>query len=263
MDNGLPETKLTSAVFVTARLKSSRLPEKMLSDIEGRPALWYPLNRMVLASLPNLRVVCTTTAAEDRRIVDYAESLRWNSFQGSEEDVLQRYLDAASHFGVDFFVNVDGDDLFCSVEHVDRIIEKYHETDADYICCEGLPFGAAPIGVKVSALRDVCARKGEAETQGWGKYFVQSGLYKVEKIKAEAALNRPDYRITLDYPEDLEFFRAVVRGLNPVGPGELSLSAIAAYLDCHAEVVRMNQKMGDEYWERFNREHGSFSMQTA
>ena len=185
-----------TGILIPARLGSSRLPNKMLTDICGRPALWYPLDRMTAAYKPDLKIVCTSENAADDRIAEFAESQGWLVFRGDEEDVLKRYLGAASLFELEFFVNVDGDDLFCSAEYVDRIIERYYETDADYICCEGLPFGGAPIGVKVSALLDVCRRKGEADTQGWGKYFVQSGDYKVETIQADFHVRRPDYRMT-------------------------------------------------------------------
>ena len=229
-------------------------------DIEGRPALWYPLDRMKRTDLPNLRVLCTTTSPEDTQLVEFADCQGWAVFRGDEEDVLKRYLDAATHFGVDFFVNVDGDDLFCSNEYVDLVIERFRETNADYISCEGLPFGGAPIGVKVSALRDVCSRKGEADTQGWGKYFVQSGLYHVESVKAEEDLTRPEYRMTLDYPEDLEFFKATVRQLDPRHEGALSMPQVIAFLDAHPEVPELNKKMNEEYWARFNEKHGAFTM---
>ncbi len=249
-----------TAIFTPARLHSSRLPGKMLLDIEGRPALWYVLDRMKMTKHPDLRVVCTSTNKADQEIVRFAESQGWLTFCGDEEDVLQRYLRAAEKFGVDFMVNVDGDDLFCSEEYVDRIIERYREIAADYIQCDGLPFGGAPTGVKIEALREVCARKADTDTQGWGKYFTQSGLFKVETIPAGGDVGRPDYRMSLDYPEDAEFFRTVVRALDPAHQHRLRLVDVVTFLDAHPEVATISQKVGAQYWERFRREHGAFRM---
>lgn len=249
-----------TAILTPARLHSSRLPRKMFLDIEGRPALWYVLDRMKMAKLPGLRVVCTSTNPADQDIVAFAESQGWLAFCGDEEDVLQRYLDAAAHYGLEFMVNVDGDDLFCSEDYVDRIIDHYRKTGADYIQCHGLPFGGAPTGVKINALREVCSRKTDAHTQGWGKYFVQSGLFRVEAIQADENVNRPEYRMSLDYPEDLEFFRAVVRGLDPRHEGPMRLVDVVAFLDAHPEIAAISQKVSAEYWERFRREHGAFRM---
>jgi spore coat polysaccharide biosynthesis protein SpsF len=235
----------------------------MLMDIEGRPALWYLLDRMKDASGIDVRAVCTSTAEEDARIEAFATSNGWASFRGDENDVLRRYLGAAERFEADFFVNVDGDDLFCSVENVRKIIDRHLESGADYVGCADLPFGGAPIGVRVVALRKVCALKGETDTQGWGKYFTQSGLFQVETLAAEGPLRRPEYRMTLDYPEDLEFFRQTIRALDPTHERRLALGEVVAYLDAHPEVAAISQKVNTQYWERFHKEHGSFSIRNG
>jgi spore coat polysaccharide biosynthesis protein SpsF len=248
------------AVFVPARAHSSRLSRKMLLDLGGWPVLSYPLQRMMLPKLPQQHVLCTTDSPEDAEIVQLGKANGWTAFCGDQEDILQRYLDAARRFGIELMVNVDGDDPFCSVSHVDSIVERYLQTNADYICCEGLPLGGAPIGVKIEALTDVCARKGEHSTQGWAKYFVKSGRYKVEAIIASEAMTRPQYRMTLDYPEDMEFFRTVVRRLAPANPEAVRLEEVIAFLDANPEIASINQAVSEEYWDRFRREHGSFSL---
>jgi imidazole glycerol-phosphate synthase subunit HisF len=249
-----------TAIFVTARMSSSRLPDKMFTDIEGQPALWYVLDRLAVPKFPELRIVCTSTNPQDDQIAAYAEDQGWQVFRGDEEDVLNRYLQAAAFHGVDFFVNVDGDDLFCDPEYVDKIVQRYRHTNADYIYCEGLPFGGAPIGVKTEALREVCARKNETKTEGWGKYFLQSGLFKTEKIDADEEVRRPHYRMTLDYPEDVEFFRTVVRELDPDHQERLSLREVVSFLDVNPEIAAISEQVSEQYWERFNRQHGQFSL---
>lgn len=249
-----------TAIFVTARMSSSRLPDKMFTDIEGRPALWYVLDRLARPRLPELRIVCTSTNPRDEPIVEYAKSQGWLVFRGDEDDVLSRYLQATTFHGIDFFVNVDGDDLFCDPEYVDKIIERYRHTNADYVHCDGLPFGGAPIGVKTEALREICARKNEVRTEGWGKYFLQSGLFKTEKIEADEEVRRPHYRMTLDYPEDLEFFRSVVRKLDPEHKKHLSLREVVEFLDANPEIAAVSERVTEQYWERFNRRHGQFSL---
>lgn len=253
-------TKAVTALFVTARMRSSRLPNKMLSDIEGKPALGFLLDRMKGASHIDAFVVCTSTSESDAQIERLASDHGWLCSRGDEEDVLLRYLQAADQHRIDFFINVDGDDLFCSVGHVGQVVERYLRTGADYVYCDGLPFGGAPTGVRVEALREVCSKKGEAQTQGWGKYFMRSGLFGVEKIEAEDHLRRPAYRMSLDYPEDLEFFRRTVREMDPRHERSLSLEEVVAFLDAHPEIAAISQQVNEQYWERFQREHGSFSM---
>jgi len=244
-------------LFLTARVSSSRLPKKMLLEINGKPALWYLIQRMKNVQKANLKIVCTTTEKGDDEIEKIAKDNGFICFRGDVEDVLLRYLKAASFYGVEFFVNVDGDDLFCSTEYVDKIIESYQSSKADYIYVSGLPLGGAPIGVKVEALREVCNLKVEKDTQGWGKYFKESGLFNCLKLEAEENLRRENYRMTLDYEEDYEFFKRVILSL---GLENLSLEKIIKFLDENPKIVEINQKVNEKYWERFNREHKKFKL---
>ncbi len=248
------------AIFIPARLSSTRLPKKMLIDINGKPALWYLIKRMEKAKKPDLRVICTTNMKEDDEIEKFSIENNWLFFRGDAEDVLRRYLEAADHFGVEFFINVDGDDLFCSTEYVDKIIEKYLETNSDYISVEGLPFGATPIGVKVEALREVCNLKKEKDTQGWGKYFLKSELFSINILDAEPELKRPHFRMSLDYEEDLEFFKILISKL---GLDNLNLPNIIKFLDENPEIASISQKVTEKYWERFNKMHRNFRLKNG
>lgn len=55
------------------------------------------------------------------------------AFRGSPEDKLDRYLQAARKYGIEFIVNVDGDDILCDPKLIDRTIEHYKKTGADCI----------------------------------------------------------------------------------------------------------------------------------
>lgn len=246
------------AIIVPARTHSSRLDRKMFTEIQGRPAIWYVLHRMSAPRLPDMRVVCTSYHRDDDPIASFAQDSGWLVFRGSEEDVLQRYLAAATQFGVDLMVNVDGDDLFCHTGAVDAIIERYRTSHADLIRFDGLPFGGTPTGIKVEALRDVCSWKEESNTQGWAKYFTASGLYQVDTLVPEPGLHRPRYRMTLDYPEDVKFFEALVAELDRTYQGSLDLADAIAVLDAHPEIAAISDAVTERYWQRFEREHGSF-----
>lgn len=247
------------ALVVTARMRSSRLERKMTADLGGRGALEYLLLRLRAARAPDLRIVCTTVDAEDARIAEIAARSGWLSFRGDEEDLLRRYADAARLHGIDFLVNVDGDDLFCATEEVDAMACRARAGGVDFLSAEGLPFGGAPVGVAAEALFDVCGWKRERETQGWGKYFTRSGRYRTETRVAPPALRRPDYRMTLDYPEDLEFFRTVAARLDPALSGALSLFEVVRFLDAHPAVAAMSAAVTERYWERFRAQHGAFA----
>jgi spore coat polysaccharide biosynthesis protein SpsF len=244
---------LKTAVFIPIRTKSTRLPGKALLEINGKPILEYLIERIKTAGTPDVVVICTTTNSEDRVLIPIARRNNIECFQGSEKDILERYLQAATRFNVDFIVNVDGDDIFCDAEYMDKVAQVFIKTNADFIKCTGLPFGAAPTGIKVEALKQVCELKKEKDTEtGWGAYFTEGGRFHIESIKADEDANHPEVRMTLDYSEDFQFFEAVIKKLYV--PGKVfSLREILSLLKNHPEITELNKKRQEEYWENFNK----------
>src|SRR5258708_13082315 len=105
-------------------------------------------------------------------------------------------------------VNVDGDDLFCSEEDIDLTIEAYGRTQYDYISQQGLPLGAACFGIRQRALKTVCELKQELDTEVWGGYFTESGLFQRHLIEVEdPLLHLPAIPITLHFKTNLNFFQ--------------------------------------------------------
>jgi spore coat polysaccharide biosynthesis protein SpsF len=236
-----------SAVFISIREKSTRLPKKSLRQIEGRTVCEWLIARTRLASAPDLVVLTTSIDPRDAVLCDIATRCGVKHFQGSEDDKLERYLQAAREFQVDLAVIVDGDDLFVSEEHIDAAIAKFRETGADYVSQQGLPLGAASFGVRVAALDEVCRLKAESDTEVWGGYFTKSNRFNVRMLQVDdPILRRPDVRMTLDYPEDLAFFEKVLGALGK-GGAVPTFREIMQYIHAHPEVIDINRGAQAKY----------------
>lgn len=238
------------AVFIPVRLDSTRLPRKALLDIEGKPAIVHLIERLKLASRPHEIVLCTTTQSADDALVDVAESCKIRLCRGSKEDLLKRYRQAVEENGVDLIVNVDGDDILIDPEQVDQVAESLLATGADIVKCEGLPFGAAPLGVRAEALVSVVGSKPDDDTAtGWSRFFTDSGEFKIETLVIDdPELRHPEIRMTLDYEEDYQFFRAVFRELGQ--PVRLR-DAIRLILS-RPDIREINAGLEERYWAHFN-----------
>ena len=238
------------AVFIPVRLDSTRLPRKALLDIDGKPAIVHLIERLKLASLPRDIVLCTTTESTDDALVGVAESCKIRLCRGSKEDLLKRYRQAVEENDVDLIVNVDGDDILIDPEQVDQVAESLLATGADIVKCEGLPFGAAPLGVRADALVRVVASKPDDDTAtGWSRFFTDSGEFKIETLVFDdPELRHPEIRMTLDYEEDLQFFRAVFRELRQ--PVRLR-DAIRLILS-RPDIREINAGLEERYWAHFN-----------
>lgn len=243
---------MKAAVFITARVKSSRLPRKALLKIGGKTTIGHLIERAKRAVRPQLVVMCTSTNPQDLVLAELAVKHGIRFFRGSEDDKLDRYLKAAEKYRLDFIVTVDGDDILCDPELIDKTVEHFLKTEADFIAWNGLPLGAACAGIKVEALRLVCELKAEADTEVWGGYFTETGLFKIEQIEAEEALRRPEVRMTLDYPEDFRFFERIFAELG-AGCRFFSLREILALLERKPEIIEINRGVQAAYEEHLKK----------
>ncbi len=234
---------MKSAIFLSVRNKATRLPGKVLLDLGGKSVTERLIQRLLESKEADLVVVTTSPHPDDAILGEIAERCGVAVFYGSEDDKLDRYLGAAQHFGVDVAAIVDGDDPFCDPAYIDRLIRAAREGDADFITVNGLPVGATANLVRVSALAKVCQIKTEHDTEVWGGYFTQTGLFRPQFLEADPAHHWPDLRMTLDYPEDYAFFAAVSDRLQQ--PDQVfTLDEILALLRQHPEIVEINRARG-------------------
>jgi len=243
-----------TAIFIPVRTGSTRLPKKVLLKIKGKSIIEHLIDRVKLSKLADLIVLCTTTSPNDTILADIAKKCNVECFRGSERDILDRYLNASLKYEIDFIVNVDGDDIFCDPELIDKTIEAYKKMGADFLKWQGLPLGASPCGIKVEALKKVCRMKDETDTEtGWSRYFTDTGIFRVEILRAEnKELNRPEVRMTLDYPGDLKFVKEVFNRL--YSPSKIfTLVDIMRALKKEPELVEINRGVQKAYWERFEK----------
>ncbi len=238
---------MRSAIFITARTKSTRLPKKVLLKVKNKTIVEHLINRLKLAKRPDLIVLCTSTNPNDDILVEIAQKTGIKYFRGSEEDVLDRFSKAASLFKIDFIVVTWGDELFCDPEYVDKTIELFEKTGADFIKCDELPLGTFSYGLKVEALKKVCQMKGETDTEIWGGYFTDEGIFKVEHLEVDDEnLRHPEIRITLDYPEDFELVQEIFNRLYKEGR-VFPLKEIIKLLMEHPELMEINKKCQELY----------------
>lgn len=244
---------MKKAIFITVRTGSSRLPKKCLLKINGRTTIEHLICRVKRSKIKDLIVLCTTTLPADDILCSIAGKNGIDYYRGSAEDKLARWLGAAEKYGVDFFVTADGDDLFCEPELIDMAFRQLEKGGADFIEGDDVPCGAFTFAIAVPALKKVCSIKDTEDTEMMWTYFKDTGLFRCERLQGVPDLyRRPEIRMTLDYPEDLEFFNRVIQGLSPADD-DFNLRDIIDYLDKNPEIVNINQKLQEAFLENQRR----------
>ncbi len=239
---------MKTGFLITARLKSTRLPMKVILKVNGIELIRHMINRIKESKVIDEIIICTSPNPQDAPLVKIANEEGIKYFLGDEDDVIQRLSDAAQHFNLDYVINVTADNPLVSPEYITEIYKKYKKTNADHIRCNDLPIGLYSYGLKPEALLKVCETKKSTQTEVWGNYFTKSDLFHIQNIQIPKKYLR-NYRLTLDYPEDFEFFKAIFQNFGE-NTYKVSLDDLINYLDNNPDIVAINSKCQILYEKR-------------
>jgi spore coat polysaccharide biosynthesis protein SpsF len=243
-----------AGALVPIRLDSSRLPAKALQDISGLPAVQRLLTQIEACGCVERQhiIVCTTERGADDALVDIAGRLGVGVYRGSTDDLVDRLYRAMCAHRLEWVLQVDGDDICADPDYMAACLERVR-SGADVACCEpGLPLGAASKAFRSECLRVIhdAYVPGRNDT-GFGYYLTRSGLFTIERVAPlEPAHTMPDLRLTLDYPEDLELFRALFGELRGARDAAVRLAEICALVRTRPELKRLNAALDPDYWRR-------------
>ncbi len=233
---------MSTAILITARMKSTRLPRKVLKPILGRPMIVHLLDRLKQARRPERIIICTSPLEEDRPLVEIAAQEAVDCFQGDPDDVLLRLTSAARHFGLKTVVSCTADNPFVDAEYIDRLVDFHLKGNLDYSITEGLPFGSFAYVLSVRAMERACEIKAESDTEVWGGYFTQTGLFACGTLPVDEEVRWPELRLTVDTPEDFKLVTRIFEELYV--PGEVfPLKAIVALCRSRPDLVAVNAQI--------------------
>ena len=122
-------------IIIQARMGSTRLPGKVMKQIQGIRLISYQVDRLK-QQLPSAKIiVATTTKIEDDEIVRYCEGANLQVFRGAEQDVLARFFFAAQNYKLnkhDLIIRVTADCPLVCPELIEQLLLQYDSENADY-----------------------------------------------------------------------------------------------------------------------------------
>jgi spore coat polysaccharide biosynthesis protein SpsF len=236
---------------IEARMSSSRLPGKVLSEVDGRPMLEHMVERLQYVSELDEIVIATTDKNADDAVAALATRIGTGVWRGSEEDVLARVLDAAKAYDAETIVELTGDCPLVDPKIVSRVIQKYRARQVDYasnVLERTYPIGMDTQVFATSVLDDVARRTADpADREHVSLYIYRHPeIYSICNVSAPPSEARPALRLTLDTPEDLVAIRAIFFALRP-SRVDFSLSEIIDFLDAHPDVAAVNASIRHRY----------------
>ena len=199
---------------------ASRLPGKVLKEVNGVPLLKFQIDRVATAETIDKVIVATTLAPQDRAIVDFCKANDIECFRGDENDVLLRYYGCAKHYGIKTIVRLTGDCPLIDPIIIDKTIRLLKKNNVDFAAntvppdTSRFPDGSDVEVFSITALEKAyqeCKNAHDRENVTFYFWKYDNG-FKTAQLGYDEDYSK--YRFTVDYPEDLEVIDFIVRELS-------------------------------------------------
>jgi spore coat polysaccharide biosynthesis protein SpsF len=119
-------------IIIQARTGSTRMPEKVIQPFyHDQTILDLLLEKAIKLNVPV--VLATTVNPSDERLCTLAEKHQVPVFRGSENDVLDRFIQAVRQFGFSKIIRVCADNPFLDLAGLQTLVTAFEQSDADYI----------------------------------------------------------------------------------------------------------------------------------
>lgn len=213
---------IKTGVFLQVRISSSRLYGKALLDLAGKPVVWHAMRS--LSRIPAFRYSLLTDEESAPHFSRVADELGFDVFTGDPEDVLERYCAAIRYYGVDEVVRATGDNPLVSAAVAQQAITLRRVHSSDYAGITGTPYGTGVEVINAYALLDLASWTEER----YDREHVSPGLYRnpdryaIATREADSAMYLPEFRVTLDTPEDYSWLTFIFGRLYRSEPIEVA-----------------------------------------
>lgn len=207
---------MKAGIVVLCRFNSSRLPGKILAEIDGKPLLTYILERLKLSKFSKQIIIATSEESSDDPIANFCTENGYKYFRGSLQNVAERFLCAAESEKLDYAVRVNGDNIFADPGIIDQAIETAISGSFDFVSnvkSRTYPTGMSVEVVKTSFYRRSLVKFNEArfiehvtlffyenENEGDFYFFINHGFTEAHGFK-----------LAVDCQADLDFVSLLLR----------------------------------------------------
>ena len=232
--------KARIGVIVACRMKSNRLPQKAILKTGKLSSIELCLKNSVQLKNTDAVILASSNLDEDAILEKHTYSDEVAFFKGDPDNVIKRFLDASEKFDLDIIVRITGDMQYVDDEIFQYLLKSHFAEGADYSAFVNAAPGMDMEIIQLNALKAVEQIFPQAEYSEYMTWYFQNNpdYFRVNRVELPSALSR-EYRLTLDYPEDLELFNRIEKHFELSGQ-EFSARTLFEFLDNHPEVAAIN-----------------------
>ena len=234
-------------------MSSSRLPGKVLRELDGKATLQILIERLTKSKLIDKIIIATTTNPLDEKIEELGKKLNIQTHRGSEDDVLGRVIGAVESVQGDIIVEMTGDCPLIDPGVVDHVINAYFKNYPKYDFVTNIGYienevREIPVGMDVRVFSYVQLKhisnitNDHEDREHVSLYFLRTGKdkYKLHNVNTPEKWKR-DYnpRLCLDTVEDFEVIKKIYEGLIKQKKN-FNLEDILNFLDKNKDILDIN-----------------------
>jgi spore coat polysaccharide biosynthesis protein SpsF (cytidylyltransferase family) len=235
--------------IIQARVSSTRLANKIMLDISGKPLIWHIINRVSKVKSIDKIIVATTTNSDDNIIVDFCKINSIVVFRGSENDVLDRYYQAAKKYLADVIVRVTGDDPLTDPKVIGKVIKCFLDERGKVDYVSNNLKATYPEGLDVEVFSFAALEKAwknaqlPSEREHVSPYIKNhSEIFSLKNVECEKDLS--NLRWTVDYEKDYIFVKKVYQKLyTSTNNGVFSMEDVLDLLQKEPQLMEINKNV--------------------
>jgi len=224
---------MKTGIIIQARRGSTRLPDKMtLPFADDKNVLEIIIEKIKKKYAGYPIILATTTSVEDDKLEEIAKENQIQIFRGSENNVLNRFIEAGKKFELENIIRVCADNPFLDTPHIQKLIDSIEKNDIDYASYKnekGLPVIKTHLGLFTEAVKLNSLKKIEESTsESIYLEHVTNYIYEHKKMFKLNLINLPDYfknteniRLTMDTASDFELEKKIFSTYNNLNTREL------------------------------------------
>ena len=254
---------MKTIAIVQARVGSARFPNKVMRTVLGVPMIQLLLERLSCATRVDQIVLATSQDIRNQPLVEHVKKLGYSVYEGSEQDVLDRYYQAASLHNPDTVVRITGDCPLIDPEVVDAAIAVFERAGVDYVSNTLPPTFPDGLDVEVFSCAALARAWNEArqpyEREHVTPYIKESGKFRTLNVPHSEDCSAE--RWTVDEPEDFEVVRKAFEHFAP--RRDFGWREVLALRQTHPEWFEANRHLirnegsvlgtGQKLWKRAKR----------
>jgi len=237
---------MKTVAIIQARMRSSRLPGKVILPLANKSVLWWIVTRIKQAKMVDEIIIATTTHKSNNDIIkkgNIPAGCAFFRYDGDENDVIGRVIACAEWAKADIIVDITGDCPLIDPAHIEYLL--YHVLTYGYDYASNCVDRSWPDGLdiqvyKTHILKEVKDRFNPVHHAGWN-IAQHPKEFKIYSWLAPIFMHWPELGLTLDTPEDYELLKIIFNQFN----GDVSFAAenVVMFLRNNPALLEINKKI--------------------